>query len=50
MLTFRSVRALRAHPRVKNQPNGWNSHKCFATQYEINDNLDKSLIHIYLIN
>ena len=24
---FRGVRALRAQSRVKNQPNGWNSHK-----------------------
>ena len=24
---LRSVRAPRAHPRVKNQPYGWNSHK-----------------------
>ena len=43
-----SVRALRSRPRVKNQPYGWNSHKFLATQHEINDNFNKSLIHIML--
>ena len=33
---------------MKNQPTGWNSHKFFATEHEINDNLDKSSIHLIL--
>ena len=40
---LRSVRALGAHPQVKNHPYGWNPEK-----HEINDNLDKSLKHIML--
>ena len=40
------LRVLRGPPRVTNQANGWNSHKIFATEYELNDNFNKSLIHI----
>ena len=43
-----SVRVLRDRPRVKNQPYGWNSHKFLASSHEINDNFNKSLIHIML--
>ena len=44
--SLRGLRVLTGPPRVTNQPNGSNSHEIFATEYEINDNFNKSLIHI----
>ena len=48
--SFRGLRVPRGPSRVTDQPNSWNSHKIFATEYEINDDFNKSLIHIILIN
>ena len=46
---LRSVRGLRAHPQVKNQPYGWNSHKFLPPNMRLMTTLIQNTLYTLII-